>query len=136
ATAGSAAMRSSEASLDSGFSLAAPSADSCAPRACSISLRVGPAAGAGAGAAAGALAAVAGASAAGAAGGGSSWREQATNPKARRTVRTSERFIDSAHALHVGGHVADLFRCESLGEGQHHDAVAARLIRVRSRVTR
>src|SRR4029077_3546529 len=63
-------------------------------------------------------------------------REQATNPKARRTVRTSERFIDSAHALHVGGHVADLFRCEALGEGEHHDAVATRLIRVRSRVTR
>src|SRR5579863_8250423 len=128
-------MRSREASLRVSRSLSLP-ADSCEAVACSISLCVevaGAAAGAetdgGAGAAALGCKAVA----------GGAWRAQAHSASSAASV--SQRIIlgllpDSAHALHVGGDVAHLFRGQAFGDGEHHDAVAAGRHRLRPAVAR
>src|SRR5579871_669985 len=133
-------MRSSEASLLSVFSLAAPSADSWEPRACSVSLCAGAGA-AGGGCAVDSLGAATGGGAAAGGEGGACWRPQLASARQKRAIRADRRFIgdsatDSAHALHVGGHVADLLRSHPLGEGEHHHAVRGRLLRVLARVAR
>src|SRR5580704_9387045 len=133
-------MRSSETSLLSGFSLTAPSADSCALMACSVSLCTVAAAGggvAGAAAVGPGAGALAGAGAAGA--GGAAWREQEVQDESPRTssaVSPRSRLIGSTHALHVGSHVADLLRRQALGERQHHHAVGVRMRGIGSRVAR